>query len=98
MACDRLAIPMMVVKKGHEDAGTILLKLNRGSAGCEVFSQVRDLDGALAWFRATGPALVAEAEADQLIARETGFDPDVWVLEIEDPKGLYALDGPIVSA
>ena len=96
MACNRLAVPVAVVKKGHADAGAILLKLNRGATGCEVLSQVRDMDGNLAWSRTSGPGLVAEADADALIAREGGFDPDLWVLEIEDPKGLYQPDDPIL--
>lgn len=96
MACNRLAIPSTVVKKGHKEAGAILLKLNRGMAGCEVLSQVRDAAGDLAWFRSTGPDLVVEADADALIGRELSFDPDLWVIEIEDPKGLYELDGALI--
>jgi len=31
-----------------------------------------------------------------VIEREAGFDPDIWVLEIEDGDSAYELDGPIV--
>jgi hypothetical protein len=43
-----------------------------------------------------GAPPVAEAEADAYIARHVARDPDVWVLEIEDRKGQYQLDGKVV--
>ncbi len=85
--CGVLAIPATVVKTGDDDAGAILVKLNRGSAGCEVFTQVRDGNGEAAWLRATGPDPVPEDKADSYIARQRAFDCDLWVLEIEDRDG-----------
>lgn len=85
--CGTDNIPCMVVRKGDEDAGTVVVKLNRGEAGCEVFTQVRDKDGRLAWMRATGPEPVAEAKADAYIARARDIDYDLWVLEVEDRHG-----------
>lgn len=94
--CDRAFIPATVVRRGDPDAGTVLLKLNRFEAGVTVYTQANTMDGDPAWSRGTGPEPVAEAEADAYIARQVQFDPDVWVLEIEDRRGLYKLDGKIV--
>ena len=85
--CGVFGVPAMVVKKGDEDAGAVLIKLNRGEAGCEVFTQVRDGSGEPAWLRATGPAPVDESKADAYVDRQRGFDCDLWVLEIEDREG-----------
>ncbi|MGE5545638.1 MAG: DUF1491 family protein [Solirubrobacterales bacterium] len=76
-----------VVKKGDEDAGAVLVKLNRGAAGCVVFAQVRDKDGRLAWMAATGGEPVPEEKADAYIARAREIDYDLWVIEVESPSG-----------
>ena len=85
--CTVLAIPAVVVAKGDEDAGAVLVKLNRGAAGCEVFTQVRDGTGEAAWMRATGSGPVAEDKADAYIRRQRDIDSDLWVLEVEDREG-----------
>lgn len=95
--CDRAFMPATVVRRGDPDAGTVLLKLNRFAAGVTVFTQASSMgsDEPL-WSRGTGPSPVTEAEADAYIARQVQRDPDVWVLEIEDRKGVYKLDGKVV--
>ncbi len=94
--CDRAFIPATVVRRGDPDAGTVLLKINRFEAGVTVYTQASTVDDAPAWSRGTGPSPVPEAEADAYIARQVARDPDLWVLEIEDRKGAYKIDGRIV--
>ncbi len=74
--------PGVVVRKGDADAGGILVKLY-GRAGCVVLSQFRDMEGTLAWMRATGPEPVPEQVADGYIDKQVRFDPDLWVLEFD---------------
>ena len=94
--CDRAFIPATVVRRGDPDAGTVLLKLNRFEHGVTVYTQASSMGDVPAWSRGTGPSPVAEADADAYIARQVARDPDVWVLEIEDRKGQYQLDGKVV--
>ncbi len=94
--CDRAFIPAAIVRHGHDEAGTVLVKINRFDEGVTVYAQATSIDGEPAWSRGTGLKPVSEAEADAYIARQVQRDPDVWVLEIEDRKGQYKLDGKVV--
>lgn len=85
--CGTLGIVAMVARHGDDDAGVVLVKLNRGAEGCEVFTQVRDGAGQAGWLRATGPAPVEESTADAYIARQREVDSDLWVIEVEDRQG-----------
>ncbi len=94
--CAQRAVPIIVARRGDEDAGTILVKLNRGDLGCTVLTQTRGNSGELAWLRATGEAPVDEPTADAYIARQVARDPDVWVIEIEDRDGRPVFNGPVL--
>lgn len=94
--CDRAFIPATIVRHGDDDAGTVLVKINRFEEGVTVYTPAASLDGEPKWSRGTGPKPVSEAEADAYIERQVKYDPDAWVLEIEDRRGQYKLDGKIV--
>lgn len=79
-----LGRPGVLLRRGDADAGGVLLVL-RGRAGLRVLSQIRAADGRAAWLAATGPTPVDEQVADQYVARQIGFDPDLWVVEFEAP-------------
>ena len=87
------ARPGMVVRRGDPDAGGILVVL-RGRGGLVVLSQGRA--GEAAWLRGTGAAPVDEAAADAYVARQVGFDPDLWVVEFEAPDYLPPFESKIV--
>lgn len=84
-----------VIRKGDPDAGGVLVALRRGNQ-VSVLSQMRSVDGELAWMRATGADPVDDATADAYIARQVKFDPDLWVLEFEAPDFLPPFEGRIV--
>lgn len=94
--CDQELLPAVVRRKGDPDAGTVVIKLDRLDGHAVVLTQVRTADGRLAWMRATGPDPAPDAEAEAYITRQLKFDPDIWVLEIEDPRSRYQVDGEIV--
>lgn len=87
--------PGMVLRKGDPDAGGVLVVLH-GRAGLVVLSQIRDARGEVAWMRGTGAAAVDQAAADAYVARQVGFDPDLWVLEFETPDLVPPFEARIV--
>ena len=95
--CDINFIPAAIARRGDSDAGQVMIKRNRLDGTFEVFARTSTLGGAPAWRRATGPDPVDEEAASAVIDREAGFDPDIWVLEIEDRDGKYELDGPVIA-
>lgn len=88
-------IPMVVARRGDRARGSVLLKLNRLDHGCTVLTQVRR-NGRLCWGRGTGPEPVSERDADLYIERQVRYDPDVWVIEIEDRQGRHVFEGAVV--
>ena len=92
-----LGLMAAVARKGEAESCTVILKINRHRAGCDVYSPVTDPNGAPAWMSAFPQGPAPEREADAYLQRQAKYDPDLWVLEIEDPKGLFALDEPILK-
>ncbi|WP_244439462.1 DUF1491 family protein [Azospirillum baldaniorum] len=93
-AADAEGVTMMVLRKGDPSRGTVILKLNRLDRTFSVLVQVRD-EERLRWSRGTGAEPVDEATADAYIARQTRYDPDVWVIEVEDRKGRHWFEGEV---
>lgn len=85
-------IPAFVVQKGDATAGAVLIKLNTldGRACC--YQRSFDLmTGDRKWVvLSDGP----EPDVDGSIAKQRGFDPDLWVIEVEDKQGRHLLDEP----
>ncbi len=84
-----------LVRRGDERSGTVLIKLNSLNGSAMVLSRAFDGYGDLYWMRATGENAVPEADADRYIEKQLSFDPDLWVLEIEDRDGRHLLDEPV---
>lgn len=93
-------IAALLVRRGSQAAGQVLVKLNtllpRGEEGCRVYVQSYDMAGNRGWRSGTGSSLVSEEAADQYIQRTLKFDPDVWVVEVEDREGRHFLE-PVIE-
>ena len=87
-----------VARSGDADAGAIILKINHFRDGCEVYTPVTAPDGSPAWMRALPDGASSEADADRYISRQIQYDSDIWVVEVEDPKGQFTLDERVIDA
>src|SRR4029078_4938952 len=97
--CNVEGVFAAVRRRGAEEAGAVFIKDNRldgtatlyGPAPQTAFDDARPAD------RAFVPAAGAkepapDADVEKYLAREIRFDPDVWIVEIEDRAGLPRLD------
>lgn len=83
-------IPAFVVAHGDDTGGAVLVKLSTLDGNAAVFQRAFDLtSGERAWVELTsGP----ERDVDAAVTRQRGFDPDLWVIEVEDRAGRHLLD------
>jgi len=85
-------IAAFVTSHGDDTSGAVLVKLNTLDGHARAFHRTFDLmTGARKWdLLAEGP----EPDIDASIRKQRGFDPDLWVIEVEDRAGRHLLDEP----
>jgi hypothetical protein len=84
-----------VLHKGSEEAGAVTLKLLRRDGTSLVLNQARNGEGALVWVKPLGDSS-EEEKSRAWFDRQTRFDPDLWIVEIEDAQGRTFVDEPIL--
>lgn len=79
-----------VTAKGDATAGAVLVKLSTLDGQAKAFQRSFDLmSGERAWVVLSEGA---ERDVDDAIAKQRSFDPDLWVIEVEDRDGRHLLD------
>lgn len=82
-------ISTYVVAKGDATAGAVLVKLATMDGQAQAFQRSVDLmTGEREWM------VLAEGEersVDESIRKQRSFDPDLWVIEVEDARGRHML-------
>jgi len=102
--CNVEGVFAAVRRRGAEEAGAVFIKVNRldgsgtlyGPAPQTAFEETRPADRAFVpVVGAKEPA--AEADIENYLTREIRFDPDVWIVEIEDRAGRTFLDHALMA-
>lgn len=96
--CNSSGGAAFVVRRGDEHGGSVFVRVNKldgtstlyGPAAAGLADVVSDRFWSL---RFTG----SDADAEALIARETRFDPDLWLIEVEDREGRHFLGDWLIS-
>ncbi len=91
----------MLRRRGAEEAGAVFIKISRLDGTAAVFApapqtafdEARPSDRA--FIRALKTEASAEADAEAYLARQIKFDPDVWIVEVEDRGGRNFLDSVV---
>jgi hypothetical protein len=92
-----------VRRRGADEAGAVYIKLNRldgtgtlyGPAPQAVFDEAQPADRLFTIILGR-EAAVSDADIEARLVREIRYDPDVWIVEVEDRAGRHFLDGAAV--
>jgi hypothetical protein len=84
-------------RRGAAEAGAIFVKVDRLDGRAALFApapQSEFSDGGVErlWSRAHHEEWIDPADVERRLAREIGFDPDLWIVEVEDRQGRNWLD------
>ena len=85
-------------RRGAEEAGAVFIKVSKLDGSAEVygpapqsaFDEARPADRA--FIRSLKSETPTEADAEAYLARQIKFDPDIWIVEVEDRAGRHFLD------
>jgi hypothetical protein len=96
--CQVEGVQAMLRRRGAEEAGAVFIKISRldgtaqvfGPAPQTAFDETRPADRAFVRSLQNEPA--SEADAEAYLARQIKFDPDIWIVEVEDRSGRNFLD------
>jgi hypothetical protein len=88
-------------RRGADEAGAVFIKVSRldgtaevfGPAPQSTFDEARPSDRAFIRTLKAEPA--SEADAEAYLARQIKFDPDIWIVEVEDRGGRNFLDSVV---
>ena len=96
--CQVEGVDAVLRRRGAEEAGAVFVKVALLDGTAEVFGPAPQsaFDEARPADRAFSPALkaqpVPDADAEAYLARQIKFDPDIWIVEVEDRAGRNFLD------
>nr|WP_255553477.1 DUF1491 family protein [Maritimibacter sp. DP1N21-5] len=82
-------ISVYIVARGDATAGAVLVKLATMDGKATAFQRSVDLiTGERRWMELTSGD---EPMVDESIRKQRSFDPDLWVIEVEDARGRHML-------
>ena len=100
--CNVEGVFAAVRRRGAEEAGAIFVKINRldgsavlyGPAPQSAFDEAQPADRMFVPLAGSDkPA--SETDIEARLAKEVRFDPDLWVIEVEDREGRNFLDNVV---
>jgi hypothetical protein len=83
-----------IERKGDSKGGSVLVKqVNRRSGEARLYAEATRGDGERVWMQPI--TSTQEPDLDAYIQKAIRIDPDLWVVEIDDPEGRHFLVEPV---
>lgn len=78
----------VVVKRGDQRAGSVIVKAyDTSNRRARIYTEAFGPDGDRLWMQPVTSD--SESELDAYMERQRGYDPDLWIVEIEDREGRH---------
>lgn len=84
-----LDIPAFLTARGDKSAGAVLVKINTLDGNAQAFQRSYDIDGNRIWAPLSQGT---DSEVEEALSRQRKYDPDIWIIEVEDKQGRSLLD------
>jgi hypothetical protein len=93
--CQAENVPAVVVRRGDAAAGAIFICVDRLDGTVALYGPApAGLDGGESerrWVSCFGARAASNGEAARYLSRQSAFDEDLWIIEIEDRAGRHFL-------
>jgi hypothetical protein len=94
--CQHEGAAAVLVRRGDLDAGAIYIKVCWLDGTASLFGPapagLKEAREDRRWQACLERQPAGEAEADAYLERQIGFDPDIWIVSVEDRQGRHFLE------
>ena len=95
-------VPAIVVRHGHDEAGAIYIEVDRLDGMLNLYQPapagLSATEAERFWVACFGGDAVEEQAVVAYLARQAEFDPDLWVIAVEDRMGRHFLGDALIAA
>ena len=99
--CQHEGVAVALVRRGDIDAGAIYIKVSHLDGAAVLFGPApagfEEAREERRWQACLEPAPTSEVEVDAYLARQIEFDPDIWIVAVEDRQGRHFLEDWLAS-
>ncbi len=100
--CFAAGLTGVVARRGAAEAGAVLVKVTLAAGTARLLAPAAgpayDEEGRRNWEFPLDREPLQPDDIDRFLDRQIAFDPDIWILDIDDPGGTGLLELPEVQA
>ena len=76
-----------ILRKGDERAGALFVEVERTATEARLLARQLNYDNEYEWVCITGEGWVSSRTVQERLTRETEYDPDCWIVSVQDSEG-----------
>ena len=85
--CESILVTAMLRRQGDSEAGAIFVKVARLDGTSSLFTRTPSFIEDVKWQSCTGDGWLPDEKIEERLVKEIKIDPDIWIIEIENPRG-----------